>query len=87
MALNMPIQGTAADIIKLAMVNVHRRLKDEGLKARLILQVHDELIAECPEDEAERVKEILSDEMEHAVQYSVPLTADAHIGCSWAEAH
>ena len=86
-ALNMPIQGKAADLIKLAMVNVHRRLKAEGLKARLILQVHDELIAECPEDEAERVKEILSKEMENAVQYSVPLTADAHIGRSWAEAH
>ena len=87
MALNMPIQGTAADIMKLAMVNVHKRLRAEGLKARLILQVHDELIAECPEDEAEKVKEILSKEMENAVQYSVPLTADAHIGRSWAEAH
>ena len=86
-ALNMPIQGTAADIIKLAMVNVYRRLQSEGLRARLILQVHDELIVECPEDEAERVKEILKSEMENTAQLSVPLIVDAHIGHSWAEAH
>ncbi len=86
-ALNMPIQGTAADIIKLAMVNVHSRLRAEGLKARLILQVHDELIAECPQEEAERVKLILTQEMENAAHLSVPLTVDAHIGHSWAEAH
>lgn len=86
-ALNMPVQGTAADIIKLAMVNVHRRLKGEGLKARLILQVHDELIVECPGEEAEQVRQILTEEMENAAQLSVPLLADAHIGHSWAEAH
>ena len=86
-ALNMPVQGTAADIIKLAMVHVHRRLKEEQLKARLILQVHDELIVECPEDEAERVSEILRQEMEGAAQLSVPLTVDVHTGHSWAEAH
>ncbi len=86
-ALNMPIQGTAADIIKLAMVAVYRRLRAEGLKARLILQVHDELIVECPEEEAARVCEILSYEMEHTAELSVPLTAEAHIGHSWAEAH
>jgi len=86
-ALNMPIQGTAADIIKLAMVNVYRRLKEEKLSAKLILQVHDELIVECPEHEAERVKEILKHEMENAAALSVPLTVDAHIGHSWAEAH
>ena len=86
-ALNMPVQGTAADIIKLAMVNVHRRLKAEGLKARLILQVHDELIVECPGEEAEQVRQILTQEMENAAQLSVPLLADAHIGHSWAEAH
>ena len=86
-ALNMPVQGTAADIIKLAMVNVHRRLKEEKLEARLILQVHDELIVECPESEAERVQALLELEMENAVHYSVPLTAEAHIGHSWAEAH
>ncbi|MGN0982400.1 MAG: DNA polymerase I [Candidatus Limivicinus sp.] len=86
-ALNMPVQGTAADIIKLAMVNVHRRLKAEGLKARLILQVHDELIVECPGEEAEQVRQILTEEMENAAQISVPLLAEAHIGHSWAEAH
>ena len=86
-ALNMPVQGTAADIIKLAMVNVHRRLKGEGLKARLILQVHDELIVECPGEEAEQVRQILTEEMENASRLSVPLLAEAHIGHSWAEAH
>ncbi len=86
-ALNMPIQGTAADIIKLAMVRVHRRLKEEKLQAKLILQVHDELIVECPEDEAEHVCELLRWEMEHTAELSVPLTADAHVGHSWAEAH
>lgn len=86
-ALNMPVQGTAADIIKLAMVNVHRRLKAEGLGARLILQVHDELIVECPGDETEQVRQILTEEMENAARLSVPLLAEAHIGHSWAEAH
>ena len=86
-ALNMPVQGTAADIIKLAMVNVHRRLKAERLKARLILQVHDELIVECPGEEAEQVRQILTEEMENAARLSVPLLAEAHIGHSWAEAH
>ena len=86
-ALNMPIQGTAADIIKLAMVNVDRRLSAEGLRAKLILQVHDELIVECPEAERETVLRLLREEMENAVSYSVPLTADAHWGRNWAEAH
>ena len=86
-ALNMPVQGTAADVIKLAMVNVFRRLREEKLEARLILQVHDELLVECPESEAETVKKLLAEEMENAVHFSVPLTAEAHIGHSWAEAH
>lgn len=86
-ALNMPIQGTAADIIKLAMVNVYNRLKAEGLKARLILQVHDELICECPESEAQKVADILGEEMSGAVKLSVPLTVEAKTGHSWAEAH
>ena len=86
-ALNMPIQGTAADVIKLAMVHVDERLRAEGLKARLILQVHDELIAECPEEETERVKTILREEMESAAAFSVPLTCEAKAGRSWAEAH
>lgn len=86
-ALNMPIQGTAADIIKIAMVNVHRRLEKEGLRARLILQVHDELIVECPECEREIVSAILREEMEQVAKLSVPLVAEANSGKSWAEAH
>ena len=85
-ALNMPIQGTAADIIKLAMINVHKRLKAESLEARLILQVHDELIVECPEAEADKVKALVIEEMERVVSYSVPLTADAGVGKSWFDA-
>ena len=86
-ALNMPIQGTAADIIKLAMVNVYNRFKAEGLKAKLILQVHDELICECPEVETQRVSDILREEMSGAARLSVPLTVDVKTGHSWAEAH
>ena len=86
-ALNMPIQGTAADIIKAAMVRVDARMRAEHLQARLLLQVHDELIVECPAAEAETVKAILIDEMEHVVDYRVPLLVDAKIGASWAEAH
>lgn len=86
-ALNMPIQGTAADIIKAAMVRVDARMRAEHLQARLLLQVHDELIVECPAAEAETVKAILVDEMEHVVDYRVPLLVDAKIGASWAEAH
>ena len=85
-ALNMPIQGTAADIIKLAMIKVRDKLLSEGLEARLVLQVHDELIVECPECETERVKELLEGEMEHVVELALPLTAEAHAGRSWAEA-
>ena len=85
-ARNTPMQGTAADVIKLAMVNTYRRLKAENLSARLILQVHDELIAECPEAEAEIVMKLLTEEMENAVALSVPLTAEAHAGKSWYDA-
>ena len=86
-ALNMPIQGAAADIIKLAMVRVHRQLKEADLAARLIMQVHDELIVECPETEADRVKTILVREMEGSYPLSVPLIAEAHSGKSWLECH
>lgn len=87
MALNTPIQGTAADIIKLAMVKVANRLYAEGLKAKLILQVHDELIVECPVEEIEMASQILREEMEQAAQLSVPLTADVNQGQNWLEAH
>lgn len=85
-ALNTPIQGTAADIIKLAMVRVYNRLHREQLQSRLILQVHDELIVEAREDETERVKQILKEEMENAMQLDVPLTVDMSTGHSWYEA-
>ena len=86
-ALNMPIQGTAADIIKLAMLRVDKALRAEKLQARLVLQVHDELIVECPEAEAETVRALLTREMEGAAALAVPLTADAKIGRTWADAH
>jgi DNA polymerase-1 len=85
-ALNMPIQGTAADIMKIAMINVAKRLHAEGLSGKLILQVHDELIVECPEHEAENVSIILREEMENAAKLSVPLIAETRIGKSWFDA-
>ena len=85
-ARNMPIQGTAADIIKIAMVKVNNRIKKEGLKARLILQVHDELIVETPQEESKIVAKLLQEEMENAVKLDVPLTADAAIGKTWYDA-
>lgn len=84
-AMNTPIQGTAADIIKIAMLRVRDRLKAEGFEARLILQVHDELILEAPEHEAERAAALLREEMEHAAELRVPLVAEAKIGHSWYE--
>ncbi|MCL2248305.1 MAG: DNA polymerase I [Oscillospiraceae bacterium] len=84
-AMNMPIQGTAADIMKIAMINVSNRLKSENLAAKLILQVHDELIAECPESEAEIVCRILQEEMENAASLHVPLVAETKTGKSWHE--
>ena len=86
MALNTPIQGTAADIIKLAMIRVRNRMQQEGLKARLVLQVHDELIVECPEAEAQQVMTLVTEEMTSAARLKVPLIADAHQGKSWFEA-
>ena len=82
-AMNMPIQGTAADVIKLAMNRVYRRLKEEGLRSKLILQVHDELMVEAALDEVDRVKEIVRAEMENAVSFSVKLEADVHVGDNW----
>ena len=85
-ARNMPIQGTAADIIKIAMVRVNDRLKKEGLRSRLILQIHDELIVEAPLDESEHVAMLLQEEMENAVVLDVPLTAEAAAGKTWYDA-
>lgn len=86
-AMNTPIQGTAADIIKIAMIRVYRRLKEELPEAKLILQVHDELIVEAPEAQADKAVQILTEEMQGAVKLAVPLTADAKEGRSWYEAH
>ncbi len=86
-AVNAPIQGTAADIIKMAMVAIHRRLKEEGLQAQMIMQVHDELNFNVPEAEVERVREIVVHEMQNAVHLSVPLIAECGVGKNWLEAH
>ena len=85
-ARNMPIQGTAADIIKIAMVRVYNRLKEEKMQAKLILQVHDELIVEAPEAEIERAAQILGEEMENACKMKVKLSADVHTGKTWYDA-
>jgi DNA polymerase-1 len=86
-AMNSPIQGSAADIIKLAMINVEKALEESGLDARLILQVHDELIVECAETDAPKALEILKNEMEGAVSLAVPLIAEANIGRDWESCH
>ena len=86
-AVNSPIQGTAADIIKMAMVTIHRRLKEEGLKAQMIMQVHDELNFNVPLDEVEKVREIVVSEMQNVVHLTVPLIADCGVGKNWLEAH
>ena len=87
LAINSPIQGTAADLIKIAMINIHNRLKREKLKTRMVLQIHDELLCEAPEDEASIAKDLIRHEMENALSLSVPLKVDIGIGKNWAEAH
>ena len=84
--LNTPIQGTAADIIKLAMIRVENALNEQFPEAKLLLQVHDELIVECPEEIAPEVAQLVSREMEGVAQLKVPLTAEAHFGKSWYDA-
>ena len=86
-ARNMPIQGTAADIIKIAMIKVDKRLTDEGMQSKLILQVHDELIVEAPENEAQKALQIVTEEMENACQMKVKLRADGAVGKTWYDAH
>lgn len=86
-AMNSPIQGSAADIIKIAMIHVHKKLREAGIDAKLIMQVHDELIVEAHVDCAEQAMEILRNEMENAVKLSVPLTAEASMGRNWYDAH
>ena len=87
LATNTPVQGSAADIIKVSMLNIQRRLKKEGLKTKMLLQVHDELLFEVPVDEKDIMKDLVRKEMENAVKLSVPLKVDMGIGLNWREAH
>jgi DNA polymerase-1 len=82
-AINMPIQGTASDIVKIAMIRVHKALKDAGLQTKMIMQVHDELLFEAPESEIEKACEIIKREMEGAATLDVPLIADVGVGDNW----
>ena len=84
--MNSPIQGAAAEIIKIAMIRVNQRLKDQKMKSRLVLQVHDELLIEAYEPELDEVQNILKEEMEHAAELKVPLEIDMHTGDNWYEA-
>ena len=86
-AINMPIQGTAADIIKIAMINIHKKMEAENLQSKMILQIHDELLFECPKIEVERLAFMVVEEMEGAATLSVPLKVDWNYGNSWYEAH
>jgi DNA polymerase-1 len=84
-AINTPLQGTAADLIKLAMIRIDRRLKQEKLKSRMTLQVHDELVFDVPEDEVEPMRALVQHEMEHVIELSVPLVADVGVGKNWRD--
>ncbi|MBP3434417.1 MAG: DNA polymerase I, partial [Clostridia bacterium] len=84
-AMNMPLQGSSSDIIKVAMINVSKKLKEGGYKAKLVLQVHDELLIDCPKNEAKEVSEILQTEMQNAVSLAVPLVAEIGMGENWYE--
>jgi DNA polymerase-1 len=86
-AMNTPVQGSAADLIKKAMIDLHREIRRRGLRARLILQIHDELLLEVPEEEADEARELVRQIMEDALALEVPLVADAHLGSTWAEVH
>ena len=86
-ARNSPIQGSSADIIKLAMINVDKKLKESDTGAKLLLQVHDELLVECPRERADEVLMLLRDEMERAVDLNVPLKVEAKLGENWYECH
>ncbi len=86
-AINAPIQGSAADVIKIAMINIQARLKKENLQSKMILQVHDELVFDVLKTELDQMKEIVKTEMENAMQISVPLTVDLGTGENWLQAH
>ncbi len=86
-AVNAPIQGTAADIIKKAMINVDARMKEAGIRSRMVLQIHDELMFDAIPSEVETLKKIIVDEMENVIQLSIPLTVECNYGKNWLEAH
>jgi DNA polymerase-1 len=86
-AVNAPIQGSAADIIKLAMINIYKRFEAEGFKSKMLLQVHDELVFDAHKDELETIKPIIKHEMENAFIMSVPLDVEIGLGDNWLEAH
>ncbi|HBJ76501.1 MAG TPA: DNA polymerase I, partial [Porphyromonadaceae bacterium] len=86
-AINTPVQGTAADVIKIAMVHIFRRFKELGLRSKMILQVHDELNFSVPQEEREVVRNVVVEEMEHCVELSIPLLVDCSFGKNWLEAH
>ena len=86
MALNTPIQGTSADIIKIAMINVHNELKKRNLNAKMIIQVHDEILIDCPKNELDEVIKIVKDKMENVYKLRVPLKVDINYGNNWYEA-
>jgi len=87
MAVNMPIQGTAAEMIKLAMVKIHRHLKKNNMKTMMVLQIHDELLFEVPKEELDELKQVVVEEMESALKLDVPIVVDCGVGVSWFEAH
>ena len=86
-AINAPIQGTSADIIKLAMINVDKRITDAGLQSKMVLQIHDELVFDAVKEEVETLQQIVREEMENVIELSVPLTVECNYGNNWLEAH
>ena len=86
-AINAPIQGTSADIIKLAMINVSRRMQEEGLQSRMVLQIHDELVFDAVPQEIDKLQQIVREEMENVIELSIPLTVECNYGKNWLEAH
>ena len=86
-AINAPIQGTSADIIKIAMINVSRRIQEEGLQSRMVLQIHDELVFDAVPQEIDKLQQIVREEMENVIELSIPLTVECNYGNNWLEAH
>ena len=86
-AINAPIQGTSADIIKMAMINVDRRISEAGLQSKMVLQIHDELVFDAVREEVDILQKIVKEEMENVIELSVPLTVECNHGNNWLEAH